>query len=685
MTGAGIGDITSPIGEIIMNGYDNAPTVANGVHLRLKARAFIFAGTNGLRSVFVSVDLGLNSQIMKQMVIANLQTQLGSDASWYTMENIMISATHTHAGPAGYNDDFLYEALTLGVVSNARQVIAAGVTTAIVQAHHNLAASSVGLSVGTLVGSAINRSNKSYANNPADERALYSENVDTTMTELLLRGNDGTLKSVINWFAVHGTSMNNNNTYVSGDNKGYASYMWELQKGPGFVAAFAQTNAGDATPNLIPPTCANTGLPCDGSAKDCNGLVSMCQGHGPGWDVGQDDFYSTEVIGGMQLKAAQSLASSPTVQNNIAGEIRFKHALVDFTNIRVTLPDGNNATTCPPAMGFSFAAATTDGVSNDLFYQGDNTVDASAQWYWHALGDIISLSPLSDAQKACHSPKQVLLNTGYSNVPNAWQPHVLPLQMFLIGRKFAIIGFPAEITTMAGRRLRNTTLAALIQAGAVDADATIVIAALSNTYASYTTTYEEYQIQRYEGASTAYGPHQLRAFQKLYAQMAASFTNASMNVPSLAASPIPSSELSLLPGVVLDVPHITHEFGSVLVQPSGSYSVGSTVSALFQCAHPRTGTGHVDLASGAPTFMTVEVQNATTGQWTTFLTDAGWDTKYKWTRTAGTAESTCQLDWKVGKTVSTATGSYRLRIFFSAVTIAGVQNFTGATNAFVVG
>ena len=38
---------------------------------------------------------------------------------------------------------------------------------------------------------------------------------------------------------------------------------------------------------------------------------------------------------------------------------------------------------------------------------------------------------------------------------------------------------------------------------------TVVIAGLSNAYADYTVTFEEYQVQRYEGASTIYGPHQL--------------------------------------------------------------------------------------------------------------------------------------------------------------------------------
>ncbi len=41
---------------------------------------------------------------------------------------------------------------------------------------------------------------------------------------------------------------------------------------------------------------------------------------------------------------------------------------------------------------------------------------------------------------------------------------------------------------------------------------TLVIAGLTNTYSSYVTTYEEYQAQRYEGASTIFGPHTLDAY-----------------------------------------------------------------------------------------------------------------------------------------------------------------------------
>lgn len=40
----------------------------------------------------------------------------------------------------------------------------------------------------------------------------------------------------------------------------------------------------------------------------------------------------------------------------------------------------------------------------------------------------------------------------------------------------------------------------------------MVIAGLTNTYSSYITTREEYGAQRYEGASTIYGPSTLDAY-----------------------------------------------------------------------------------------------------------------------------------------------------------------------------
>ena len=41
------------------------------------------------------------------------------------------------------------------------------------------------------------------------------------------------LSSICSWFAVHCTSMNNSNSLISGDNKGYASMLMEFDKDPG--------------------------------------------------------------------------------------------------------------------------------------------------------------------------------------------------------------------------------------------------------------------------------------------------------------------------------------------------------------------------------------------------------------------------------------------------------------------
>ena len=73
----------------------------------------------------------------------------------------------------------------------------------------------------------INRSPSAYLNNPPEERAAFSHNVDKDMTLLKFSSADGTPVGALNWFPVHCVSMNRSNTLVSGDNKGAASRMFE--------------------------------------------------------------------------------------------------------------------------------------------------------------------------------------------------------------------------------------------------------------------------------------------------------------------------------------------------------------------------------------------------------------------------------------------------------------------------
>ena len=113
------------------------------------------------------------------------------------------------------------------------------------------------LSSGIVEEANINRSPTSYLENPEEEKALYDADTDKQMTQLNFFSAAGEPLGVLNWFAVHPTSMNNTNHLISGDNKGAASQMFEKAMNPNypsglgpFVAAFASTNLGDVSPNI---------------------------------------------------------------------------------------------------------------------------------------------------------------------------------------------------------------------------------------------------------------------------------------------------------------------------------------------------------------------------------------------------------------------------------------------------
>ena len=119
-----------------------------------------------------------------------------------------------------------------------------------------------------------------------------------------------------------------------------------------FIAAFASTNLGDVSPNILGPKCIDTGLPCDVEHSTCNNRTQMCIASGPGGDM----FDSTRIIAERQFNAAYDLFARVETAVEVSGPVQFVHQWVDMTNYQVTLPDGNMVHTCKPALGYSFAA-----------------------------------------------------------------------------------------------------------------------------------------------------------------------------------------------------------------------------------------------------------------------------------------------------------------------------------------
>lgn len=60
----------------------------------------------------------------------------------------------------------------------------------------------------------------------------YQYDTDKTLTQIRFVSEDNNVIGAINWFAVHPTSMNNTNHFVSSDNVGYAAILLEQQMNP---------------------------------------------------------------------------------------------------------------------------------------------------------------------------------------------------------------------------------------------------------------------------------------------------------------------------------------------------------------------------------------------------------------------------------------------------------------------
>ncbi|CAH1405695.1 unnamed protein product [Nezara viridula] len=645
--GVGIADITGPPAEVAFMGYANPEQKGGGLHLRQFSRAFIIEDGSS-RMVFVSADCGMMGTFLRKEVLRRLQSKLGN---LYTIDNVMLSGTHTHSTPGGFLMDLLFDLNSWGFVPETFEAYASGITRSILRAHGRMVQGDVQYSRGEIQMANINRSPTSYLRNPPEERARYASDVDKTFSQLKFFRKDGLPLGVITWFAVHPTSMNNTNKLVSSDNVGLASIMFEqrvnkeftnlIGKGP-FVAAFASSNLGDVSPNIAGPRCVLSGGPCDAYTSSCPDKKDKCIAFGPGRDM----FESTHIIATRIMESAWDTWKSKGQLLN--GKVSVVHQYVDMPSRNVPYRNPKTGEVsmvrgCSPAMGYSFAAGTTDGPGAFSFKQGTTTTNP----LWNALTDLLA-EPTPELI-ACHAPKPILLATGLMNFPVQWQPAIVSTQLGQIG-PIKIACVPGEFTTMSGRRLRKM----LAEATAVSPEQ-VIVAGLCNTYSDYITTPEEYQAQRYEAASTIYGPYTLPIYINQYKALAGHLKYGTKPDPGPDPPESFSDLVSLLPPVIWDMAGWGKQFGDVISQPREEARPGETVSAVFVSGHPRNNF------QTEGTYLTVE-KLGKDDKWDVVATDANWETRFIWTRGSkilGT--STAEVRWDIP--LETKPGMYRIRHF----------------------
>jgi len=320
-------------------------------------------------------------------------------------------------------------------------------------------------------------------------------------------------------------------------------------------------------------------------------------------------------------------------------------------------------------LGDSFAGGTTDGPGDFDFTQGTNSTSANP--FWNFIAHFIS-DPTQE-EIDCQAPKPILLNTGDITFPTQWTPKILSLQIFKIG-ELVIVAVPGEFTTMSGRRLRDTVKQTLIQNGVADNDTIVVIAGLSNDYSHYIATYEEYHYQRYEGASTLYGPHTLAAYQQLYSTLAEALAKNQPVPPGPSPPDLSGHTFSFLPGPILDGHPWGSHFGAVNQDALKSYSAGTQVKVSFWGGDPRNDYRTQD------TFLTVEINKS--GSWKAVRVDGDVDTKFLWKRTEFD-ENLITITWDIPADVTS--GQYRICTFGKSRDIFGdLTPYTGCSSAFTV-
>lgn len=646
--GAGKADITGPAAETGMIGYGSPTQETRGIHSRLYSRAFVFENTEiQKRIAFVSVDLLFVTDALRSAAIDLLSRSL---PGMYSNDNVMVSATHTHSDTGGYSNYILFSLTTLGSTEQSFDAIASGISESLQMAHARLEEASLALSEDWLPNVTVNRSLPAFQANlptPYDSNPTFPR-----MTHLKAVSINGKDIGAINWFAVHGTSMSKHNHLVSSDNKGYAAYLFERSEatpeGSTFVAAFANSNEGDISPNIYDEE----------------------------WNRKYEDEESVRIIGEAQFKKARSLHEMGVPLYDTLLDSRHRWVKMPGFKVSSEFTSSQEETLCDGALGMSFAAGAEDGRSDtpglrEGMRQSDiGLFETPLVFLYRAIGG--AFFGVQSNDDLCHAPKPVLISTGRHSPP--WTPQTLPFQIFRIG-EIAIAAIPAEPTTMAGRILRKAILDRLRPIGV----RTVIISGLANSYGSYLTTRQEYELQNYEGASTMFGPNTFAAHFKILTGLA---EDMSLGRASPPGDPPPSTDTpipELRPGVILDGKRANERFGSLLKEPHASYRRGEVVKAVFRTGHPKN-----DLMRGKAYF---ELQFRFPDGWKTVATEADPELTYRWKRSKSLDCLTCSSAtalWKIPS--DAASGIYRLlhRGTYRESLNSELRDFESASASFIV-
>ncbi len=546
-----------------MQGYGKWTQRDTGHRTPLAARAIVLADDAAAPLLFCCLELGYITHAMREGVCAALAIEMGKA---FDQDRLVLTCTHTHSGPGGCTHDIMYNLVTPGFVPAYLDVIVLAASDAIVTAWRDLAPADItlhGASIGEQAEIAWNRSLAAYNRNPdvtpRDDRHAHLA-LDRTM-QVLSISRDGKTQALLSLFGVHATCIGSSNTLYDGDNKGYASrhaeYALAESGAQAPVAIFAQATAGDVSPHYHGP----------GQTARRNAIA------------GEAEYAYAAQNGNIQAEQALHIIAGEE-SSPITGPLDAIFSYADFTAITADpefAQGRSDAITSEPCHGAAFFAGTpVDGPG----------LPAPFLWLVKRIAGAIKRRRLARLHRmsaedrayterlyAAQGPKAIMQEAGRKillgqtldkiSVPDfidpavaeikrqarigamrdsAMVPTILPLQILRLGN-LALICAPGEFTTTAGTRLRHTIAQRLLPLGIEQT----LICTYCNDYMGYVTTFEEYQLQAYEGGHTIFGQWTLAAFQTRFAALADTMCAPDANRPhDRVTRPKPTPERELL-------------------------------------------------------------------------------------------------------------------------------------------
>ena len=478
--GAGKSDITPPPG-FPLGGHSIAGRMARGYWTRLHARAFYFEDASGHALAMVSCDLfaipaALSARVAQMVADKDRKIPLSP-------QSIILAATHTHSGPAGYMSSPVYNfgGLLPGYSKKLLETLAERIVDAIQQAHDDALAdpnARYGLALRSGYAPDLQRNraiDAFFLDSPAERDGVWREAraaqtscpnaavqdcpryqaVDPTLKVLeVWRGDKRTALMV--FFAIHPTAMSHDNTLYQSDLTGYA--MDELERrGHATVAGFFNGAEGDISPRWVRQNRDEVMLLGGSLAGDVENL----------------------------LRKTPPTSEPPEI-STYGGSFRTFPADPHVAALKsLTLP----------GTGVAGVGGAEDG----------RTILWAYGWHGGINPNTTTGDPKIPAFDLHHVPALKILQQIIGAPKN--YPQSVPVSAAQIGGVLSVAAVPVEMTTIEGRKLRADLQPEM--------GAPLVLVGLANEYLGYTTTAEEYPRQNYEGASTIFGAKEGAVLEEL--------------------------------------------------------------------------------------------------------------------------------------------------------------------------